>query len=166
MDHGRGHELQGVTPGAQGIALLDDVNVAVKLIAEELAHHVLRHSAAVDLQIGPQEQQILQLSRVVGLHMVHHHAVQRTTIQGMEQILPELAADGTVHRVEEDGFLIRQQIAVEGNAIGDVEHALKHGKAPAIGADPRVVIVDLSRAIHLKYLPISRKGSRNGCLFL
>ena len=68
--------------------------------------------------------------------------------QRVGQVLPERAAHRAVRRVEQHRFLVRQQIAVEADAVRYAEHALKQRQAPAVGAHPCIIIIDFSRAIH------------------
>lgn len=150
VDHRSRNKAQRVPPGAEGIPLLHHMDALLKAGAEELGHHGLGHSAAIDLHLREAQHQLLQLRRVIRLHVVYHHVVQRPPLQRMEEIFPEGAAHRRIRRVKQYGLFIPQQIAVEGDAVGYVEHTLKHGQPPPVGAYPRVIVIYLSRAVHGK----------------
>ena len=148
VDHGGRNKAQRVPPGAEGIPLLHHMDALLKAGAEELGHHGLGHSAAIDLYLWEAQHQLLQLRRVIRLHVVYHHAVQRPPLQRMEEIFPEGAAHRRIRRVKQYGLFVPQQIAVEGDACRYVEHALKHGQPPPVGTHPCVIVIDPSRAVH------------------
>ena len=149
VDHRRHDELQGVAAGAEGVALLADADAIVIGMAEKLADHGLGHGGAKDLHMGEAQHQILQLGGVVRLHVVHHDVVQGAAIQGVVQIFPELADHLGVHRVKQDGLFVQKQVAVVRHAVWHAEDSLKHGQTPAVGADPCVILVDFSDAVHI-----------------
>ena len=149
MDHGRHDELQGVAAGAEGVALLADADAIIIGVAEELADHGLGHGGAEDLHMGEAQHQILQLGGVVRLHVVHHNVVQRPAVQRVQQILTKLADHLGVHRVKQDGLFVQEQVAVVRHAVWHAEDSLKHGQTPAVGADPCVILVDFSDAVHI-----------------
>ena len=148
MDHGCRHEAQGVPPGAQRLPLPDDSDAPRQLLSEKLPHHGFRHGAAQDLRLRIVPGQLGQLRRMIRLHVVYHDIVQLPSRQRVDQVLPERAAHRAVRRVEQHRFLVRQQIAVEADAVRYAEHALKQCQPPAVGAHPCIIVVDLSRAVH------------------
>ena len=148
VDHGRRHKVQGVPSGGQRLPLLDNGDAPRQLRPEELADHGLGHGAAQHLRLGIVPQQVSQLRCVVRLHVVHHHVVQLPSRQGVGQVLPKRMAHRAVHRVEQHGLFVCQQIAVEADALRHIVHALKHRQTPAVGAHPCIIVVDLSRAVH------------------
>lgn len=129
--------------------LLDDGDAPRHLRAEELPHHGLGHGAAHELRLGIVLGKIRQLRCVIRLHVVYHDVVQLPPRQRMGQILPERAAHHAVHAVEQHGLLVRQQVAVEADAVRHAEHTLKQRQTPAVGADPCIIIIDFSRTIHI-----------------
>ena len=149
VDHGGHDKLQGVPSGAEGIPLLAHMDAVVIGMAEELTDHGLGHGGTQDLHLREPQHQVLQLGGVIGFHMVHHDVVQGTAIQAVVQVFPELPDHLGVHRVKEHGFFIQQQVAVVGNALRHAEYALKHRQAPAVRADPGVVLIHFSDTVHI-----------------
>ena len=107
------------------------------------------------------DHQIPQGGGVVGLHVVDEHIVQAASAQGVLQILKELGLDGAVHRVEQDGLFIQQEVGVVRHPPGDRVGALEERALAVIAADPEKVVCDLSDAVHIKNLfSVSRLGQR------
>ena len=56
---------------------------------------------------------------VIRLHMVHDHIIQLPLSQQMLQIFQEYVADGLVHRIQQHGFFVHQQVRIIGHTPGD-----------------------------------------------
>ena len=78
----------------------------------------------------------------------------------MGQVFKKHAVDGLVHRVEEHGLLVEQEIGVIGNAVGHAVDALKEGETPVVRADPDQVVQNLSCAVHREFSFVSVIGTR------
>jgi hypothetical protein len=94
------------------------------------------------------EHQVAQGGGVVGLHVVDKDIVQPPAVQNVLQILHKLGLNRPVHRVEEDGLLVQQQVGVVGHPTGDGVGRLKDGVLAVVGADPDQVIGDIAGTIH------------------
>ena len=85
---------------------------------------------------------------MVGLHVVYDDIVQRSPVQHKFQILKELAADGQVHRVEQDGFFVQQDVGVVAHALGDGVDVFKQSQPPVAGTDPVQIVLNFFDAVH------------------
>ena len=84
--------------------------------------------------------------------MVHHQVVQRTPGQTVGHVLQEDAVHGLVHRVEQDGFFIQQQVGVVGDTVGHPVNSLKAAEPSVIRADPEQILPNVSDTIHANSL--------------
>ena len=140
--------------GGDGVPLLDQ-HGPLGVGAVELADHVQGLAVADDGGLRVADHQIPQGGGVVGLHVVDEHIVQA----GVLQIFKELGLDRAVHRVEQDGLFIQQEVGVVGHPTGDRVGALEEGALAVIAADPEKVVCDLADAVHIKNLfSLSRLG--------
>ena len=150
VDHRRGHKMQGVPPGAEGVPLLHHADAALVPGAKELGQHIPGGGGAHHGGLRVPGQQVPDVSGVVRLHVLHHQIVQSPASQPVGHVFQKAAAHGGVGGVEQHRFPVHQQIAVEGYAPGHVIDALEHSQAAAVGPHPGVIVIDLSCAEHQK----------------
>ena len=147
VDHGGEGKGEGVPAGAQGVPLFDQQSPAgvdaVKLPDQIDGLAVAHHGG---LRVA--QHQISQRGGVVGLHVVDEHIVQRSAVQRMLQIFKELGLDGAVHGIQQDGFLVQQQIGVIGHPAGNGIGGLKAGQLPVVPPDPHQILCHLAYTIH------------------
>ena len=120
----------------------------------ELAHEHKCLLRGDDLHLRIAKQDLLDGGPVVGLHMIDDQVIQPSPAQEVLHILQELAAGRPVHRVEENGLLVQQQVGVVGHPSGDGMDILKEGQPVIVSPHPVEVLGDVSHAIHLK-IPLS-----------
>ena len=163
VDHGGGHEGEGVAAGAEGVALVDQVQAAADVEVKELLHHFGDLLVADDGHVGIAQHQLRQGGGVVHLHVLHDDIVQLAAAEHVGHVLQILAGGGGVHRVEHDGLVVQQDIGVVGNALGDLVDALEQGQAAVIGADPVQIAGYIADTIHVRatsFLLIHRSSYR------
>ena len=133
---------------ALGIALfyLDQL-VAVDVEAK-LAHKHERFFSRNHLDRRVADQNFLNRSAVVGLHMVDDQIIQRTAVQQVLDVLQQLAAGRPVHSVEQNSLLIQQQVSVIGYAARDGMDIFKQGKAMVVRTDPIDIVRYIAYAVH------------------
>ena len=119
MNHRCHHESQLVAAGGEHVSLLHHQGIFRHGAAEELADHGEGLGIAHHLGLRMAAQQRAQSGAVIRLHVVHHHIVQLPVLKQVIQILKEQLPHGEIHRVQEDGLLVQQQIGIVGNAPGD-----------------------------------------------
>ena len=136
VDHGRHDKGEGVLAGAEGIKLLDHQGMAVHIKGEEVPQHGHGLGVAHDGDAGIPADDFLHGGAVVGLHVVDHQIVQGTAVQHMLQVLKELAADGMVHRIHQNGLLVQHHIGVIGHAAGNGVNIFKQSQTAVTGAYP------------------------------
>ena len=149
VDHGGGHEAEGVAAGLQHLAFLDDLAGQGLQLREELVHEGEGLHAADQGGAGIQLRDGGQRGAVVGLHVQDDDIVERAPGEGGGEILQELVGDGDVRGVEEHGLLIRHEIAVVGDPVGQREEILKAGNAAVAGPDPERIRGHLSVILHV-----------------
>ena len=159
VDHGGGVEAQGVLAQLQGVALLDHQGVAVHVEVVELANHLEGFGVAHNLQVGIVGQQHLNGGAVVGLHVVDDEVIQGLVPQRGPHVLDELQRDGGVHRVQQSGFLVQNDVGVVRHPPGDGEEVLKQGQAAVAAAHPNDRVADVSCIDH--GLLLSKDGARD-----
>ena len=148
VDHRRHDEREGVLAEAHRVALFHEDGAGVDVEGEVVLDHVADLLVADDLRVGIAQHGVLQGLGVVGLHVVHDDVVERTAVQGIGDVLEELAGDGVVDGVEQDGLLVEQDVGVVAHAAGDGVDALKQRQSAVGRADPKQIVIDLHGAMH------------------
>ena len=148
VNHRRHDEREGVLAEAHRVALVHEDRAGVNVEGEVVLDHVADLLVADDLRVRIAEHGVLQRLGVVGLHVMHHDVVERTAVQGIGDVLEELAGDGVVDRVEQDGLLVEQDVGVVAHAAGDGVDALKQSQPPVRRADPKQIVIDFHCAVH------------------
>ena len=148
VDHGGHDEGQLVTAGVQHVPLLHDPAPVGDIQIRELADHGGGLGVADHGGLGIPEQQLRERGGMVRLHVLDDYIIQSPAVQGVGHIFKKHLADGLVHRVQQHGNVVQQQIGVIGHARGHGIHALEHGQTPVVAAYPHQVGSDLFRAIH------------------
>ena len=148
VDHGGHDKGEIVLAGGEGVALFHQDGAFGEIAAQELLHHGLDLGVADDLCLGIAAEQQLLGGGVVRLHVLYHQIIQGPAVQGMGHIFQEDAVHGLVHRIEQDGFLVQQEIGVVGDAVGHAIDALEAGETPIVRADPDQILGNFSCAVH------------------
>ena len=157
MDHGRREKAQAVAASDQLPALGDGVQAVPQAVAEELRGHLRGLGGEHHLRAGVALTGLGQSGGMVRFHVVDHDVVKRPSAQRGGQVLKEHAADGLVHRVHEDGFVIQQQVAVVADAAGNGKDVFKQVQAAVVAAHPDEIRGDPCGALH-------GKSSLNACV--
>ena len=148
MDHGGLHESDGVIAKGEGVPLFHLDELVAFNVESKLAHEHKRLGSGNDLHLGPADQDFLDGRAVVGLHVVDEQVVQGPVAQQVVQILQQLAADGPVHGVEQDGGLVQQQIGIIAHTPGDGMDVFKQMGTVVVGPHPVQIISDTAHAVH------------------
>ena len=157
MDHGGHDEGEFVPAGGEGAAFFHQVDPSAEVHApEELAQHGFDLVVAEDAGLRMAQQQTLHRGGMVRLHVGDDQVIQGPAAQGVLQILKESLIHRLIHGIEQDGFLIQQQVGVIGNAIGHTVNALEAGQAAVIRAYPNQIVRYFSGAIHNRKPPYDR----------
>ena len=135
-------------PRAERLPVLHHGHATGGLLVEKLPDHVLGGGTAQHRHLRVLPHHVGDLCGVIRLHVVHHQIVGGFPLQRVRHVLPERAPHSVVHRVEQHRFLVLQHIAVVAHAVRHAEHTFKQGETAAVRAHPRIIIIDLSRAIH------------------
>ena len=157
--HHRRHDVgKRVLAEAVGAALGHEDGAAVDVKGEVVADHVADLRVADDLRLGITAHGLLERLGVVRLHVVHDDVVQRTAAEHMGEIFKELTGDGLIHRVEQDGLLVEQDIGVVRHAARDGIHALKQRQTAVGRTDPVQVLGHFHSAVHTLSPPSNVSG--------
>ena len=130
------------------IALGHEDGAGVNVEGKVVADHVADLRVADDFRLGIAAHGLLERLGVVGLHVVHDDVVQRAAAEDMGKVFKELAGDGLIHRVEQDGLFVEQDIGVVRHAARDGVHALKQGQTAVGRADPIQILGHFHSAVH------------------
>ena len=148
VDH-RGHdEGEVVPPGAERVALGDDVQPRVEPGVEEVLEHRLYLGVADDGGLGVLLRHVGYGRGVVGLHVGDDQVVELAAAQLVGEVFEEVVADRLVDGIEQNGLLVFDEVGVIGHAVGHAVDALKEGKAPVVSADPDHIVGYALGAIH------------------
>ena len=148
VDHRRHDIGKRVLAEAVCIALGHEDGAGINVEGKVVADHIADLRVADDFRLGIAAHGLLKRLGVVGLHVVHDDVVQRTIAEDISKVFKELAGDGLVHRVEQDGLLVEQDIGVVRHAARDGIHALKQGQTAVGRADPIQILVHFHSAVH------------------
>ncbi|MPM49176.1 hypothetical protein SDC9_95904 [bioreactor metagenome] len=129
--------------------LVDEHQPLLRQSSEKLADHGCNFGVADHLGVRISREELFERCRMVRLHVLDDHIVERTSAQHIGHILKKDLAHGLVDRVKQDGTLIHQQIGIVGNPAGHRIDSLKHGKPAVVCADPKEVIRHFSCAMHI-----------------
>ena len=154
MDHGGGDEGDGVGAEAEGVPLLDLDELLVVHGEAELPHEHEGLGGGDDLHVGPADEDLLDGRAVVGFHVVDDQVVQGPVPQQVVQVFHELAADGPVHGVEQDGGFVHEQVGVVAHPPGDGVNVFKQMGAVVVGAHPVQVVGDGADTVHIEIPPL------------
>ena len=158
VHHRRHDKGKRVLAEAVGAALGHEDGTAVDVKGEVVADHVADLRVADDLRLGVAAHGLLERLGVVGLHVVHDDVVQRAAAEDMGEIFKELTGDGLIHRVEQDGLLVEQDIGVVRHAARDGIHALKQRQTAVGRTDPVQVLGHFHSAVHTLSPPSNVSG--------
>ena len=125
MDHRGVDKGDGVLAEALGIPLVDLLDGAGVQPEAELVEQRHRLGGGDDLYLRPAQEDFLNRGGVVRLHVVDDQIVQGTAVQNGLDIGEELAADRPVGGVEQDGFLVQQDVGVVADAVIERMDVLK-----------------------------------------
>ena len=142
MDHRRHHKSEGVLADRERVALADEDRAVGDVAGEELVEDRGRCLRADDLRLRIADQDLGDGGAVVRLHVVDDEVVELPPVQHGGQILEKLSRDGAVHRVDQHGLLIEQDIGVVGHAPRDGIDVLEQLDAPVADADIDDVVRD------------------------
>ena len=112
VHHGSHDEVESVLPGREGIPFFYGNCPAVQVKVKELTDHGEGLGIPDELHIRIAQDQFVDHSAVVRLHVVHYEIIQSASVQYGFHILKELAANGIVRGVKENGLLIKEQIGI------------------------------------------------------
>ena len=133
---------------ALGIALFDLDQLVTVDVKAELTHEHERLFGRDHLDRRITDQDFLNRSAMVGLHVVDDQIIQRAAVQQVLDVLQQLAAGRPVHSVEQHSLLIQQQVSVIGYAARDGMDIFKQGKAVVVRTDPIQIVRYIAYAVH------------------
>ena len=149
---------------AEGVALPDPDLIMTVHRKAELAHQHESFLGGDDFDLGPADQNFLQRSAVVRLHVVDDQIIQRTVAQKMLHVLHQLTAAGPVNGVKQNGLFIQKKIRVVGNPLGNGMNVLKQGQAVVVGAHPVQPVGYFTNTIHDRQPPFAGHAGINWSL--
>ena len=152
VDQRRHDKGQLMLSKGQGIPLPHRLKAPLQLHREKLTNHPQRLSVADNNRLGMAPQRRAQRCRVIRLHVVHDDIVQFPALQCVFQIFKKAVRDGTVHRVQQGGLFIPEQIGVIGNAPGNRIDIFKKCQSAVRAAQPNQVGCNILCAVHIQYL--------------
>ena len=138
--------------GRERVSLLDDLDLSGQIKVKELPEHGLHLGVADDGDLRIPGEKRLYGVGVVRLHMVDDQIIQLPAAQCVLYVFEKRLVHGFVHRVEQHGLLVLQQVGVVRNALRHPVNALEAGKAAVIRADPCQVVGDFSCKMHREFL--------------
>ena len=136
VHHGGHGEPQGVAAGAQGAALGHDHLPVGPVGAEELPQHGAGFGVYHQLQVGPEGGQPGDLGAVVRLHVADDQIIQRAAGQQGGKVLQPGLGHGGIHRIQQQGLFVQDQVGVVAYAPGNGKEILKQGQAAVTAAQP------------------------------
>ena len=148
VDHGGVDKGQLMLAHGEAVPFLHHMQPSAQIQSEELSQHGLDLGVADDLRLRVAQAERLNGCGVVRLHVGDEQVVQLPSVQGVGHIFEKDSTYSLIHRVEQNRFLVQQQIGVIGDAVGYAVNALEAGKPSVVGAYPDQIVQDLSCAVH------------------
>ena len=148
VDHGGKNEGQGVGTQAQALAVLDH-NAAVLgdgVGPEELLHIQERLGIAHHLHLRVERGKLGDVGTVVRLHVGDDEVIGGCAAQCLGQIFQPRVGGAGIHRIEDRGLFVPDDIGVVADARGHGVLALKQVDGGIIHADAQNGIADLFHA--------------------
>ena len=71
-------------------------------------------------------QKLRKRCGMVGFHMLNNNIVKAAAAQNMLNIFHKLFADGFVHRVEQNGLIVKQKIGIVTHTVRNGINTFKH----------------------------------------
>ena len=152
VDHGGHNESEAVSAGREAGLFIHHLHRVKILSREEVLQHGDHLAVGDDGGLRVAQQQLADRGGVVRLHVLDHEIIQAPAGQHMVDVFKKDPADRVVHRVEQNGFLVQQQIGIVGHAVGDGIDALEQGQPPVIAAHPYQIVGHISCAVHKHFL--------------
>ena len=152
MHHRRHDEREGVLAEADRVALVYDDGAGVNVKGEEVADHLADLLVADDLRFRMAQHHVAEGLGVVRLHVMDDDVVERAAVEHVFEVFEELAGDGVIDGVEQDGLLVQHDVRVVGNAAGNGVDALKQRQTAVRRADPEQIVCNLDSAVHVQIL--------------
>ena len=121
-----------MTPGGQRIPFLDGHCPTGDIAVKKLADHSDGLGVADYLCLRITPQNLPQGSRMIRLHVVHHHIVQRTVVETIGQIFKKPLSHSIIHSIQQDRFLVQYQIRVIADTSWNGKHIFKKIQ-PSVG---------------------------------
>ena len=157
MHHRRHYECERMPAGRERVHFLNEQRTAVHVEREELVNHLQCLRIADDLDLGMAQYQFLHRAAVVGLHMIDNQIIERSSIQRVLEVFKENITDAAIHRVQQHGLFIQQQIRVVRNTARDRVNIFKQRKSPVASANPDHIRRNLLYTIHVIRPPYSKR---------
>ena len=151
VNHGCGHEGQGVLAQSQGIALTDHNPVTLKIVAEELLHHGEGLGGGNHRGLGIDLQEVRNVGRMIRLHVLNDQIVGLPAVQDGLQIVQPLVREIPIHGVHNGHLLIQNHIRIVRHAVGNHILSLKQVYLMVVNAH----IADILGNCH-RYSPLCR----------
>ena len=131
--------------------------------AASLEEHGADAVAADDDGLRMAQQQLINRSGMIRLHVLNDEEIQRASGQNVLEIFKKHLAHRRIDGVKQDGLLIQQQIGIVAHAIGHGINALEQGEAAVVSAHPPEVLGNLANTVHKKSPSVL--GEQLPCLF-
>ena len=142
MHHGSGHKGQRVLAEREGVALADNDAVVREIGTEEVLHHGKRLGRGHQLRVGVSLDEVDDIGRVVGLHVLNDEIIGGSVAQRVLNIIKPLVGEVGIHGVHDRDRLVDDGIGVVSHAIGNLVLTLKEVHAVVVYADIANVLCD------------------------
>ena len=144
VDHGGGHEMEGVLTQREGIPLLDDHAVFGEVLAEEILHHGKGLSGGHQNGIGVGLEEVDDIGGVVGLHVLNNEEIGGTASQHALDVVQPLVGEAGVYGVHDGDEVVQDDVGIIGHAVGNNVLALKQIDVVIVDAD----VADIGGDLH------------------
>ena len=117
VNHGSGHEGQGVLAETERVAFFDD-NLSVSIIrAKELLHHGKGLCAGHDGGILIKLHKFGDIGGMVRLHVLYDQVIRMAVAQKSADLMQPFLSETRVYGVHNGDFLIQDDIGIVGHAV-------------------------------------------------
>ena len=129
--HHRSHiERQLVTTHTQGVSFLHFIQSRRNTVIPIQHAESLLVSDNLDIRILLAQQ--TDTARMIRLHMVHDQKIQRTPVESIRYFFQENIGITHIHRIDQDRFLVHDQIGIIRYTIRQRPHILKKSFLPVV----------------------------------
>ena len=116
VDHGSKHKFQDMLAKAQLLAVPHDLLLHGVILSVELLHEGKSLGVSDHGRVGIDLEEALNISGVVGLHVLHYQIIRLSVAQNRRQVGKPLLAEVLIDRIHDDDLFVHDHIGIVGHS--------------------------------------------------